>query len=82
MKCIFLLSGENLDLARDEVLALAGTQDYWMFENILICDADFRFDRLAMTKKVYEYLFESSSKTLISAWRSLTGKRYMSAISL
>ena len=64
MKCIFLLSGENLDLAREEVLALAGTQDYWMFENVLILDADFRFDRLAMTRKVYQYLFECSSKEL------------------
>ncbi len=64
MKCIFLLSGENLDLAREEVLALAGTQDYWMFENVLILDADFRFDRLAMTRKVYQHLFECSSKDL------------------
>jgi tRNA (guanine10-N2)-dimethyltransferase len=60
MKCIFLLSGENLDLAREEVLALAGTQDHWIFENVLILDADFRFDRLAMTRKVYQYLFECS----------------------
>ncbi|MBW2965368.1 hypothetical protein KY363_07970, partial [Candidatus Woesearchaeota archaeon] len=60
MKTIFLLSGENLDLAREEVLALAGTQDYWQFENVLICDADFRFDRLAMTRKVYQFLFECS----------------------
>lgn len=64
MKCIFLLSGENLDLAREEVLALAGTHDYWMFENVLILDADFRFDRLAMTRKVYQHLFECSSNDL------------------
>ncbi|MFC1741685.1 DNA methyltransferase [Nanoarchaeota archaeon] len=64
MKSIFLLSGENLDLAREEVLALAGTDDYWMFENVLICDADFRFDRLAMTHKVYEHLFDCSYEDL------------------
>ena len=64
MKCIFLLSGENIDLAREEVLALAGTHDYWMFENVLIFDADFRFDRLAMTRKVYQHLFECKSKNL------------------
>ena len=35
MKRIFLLSGENLDLARTEVLALAKTDDYWMYDNVL-----------------------------------------------
>jgi tRNA (guanine10-N2)-dimethyltransferase len=75
MKCIFVLSGEDLDLAREEVLALAGTQDYWMFENILICEADFRFDRLAMTKKVYEYLFESSSKDLDKSMEKFAWKK-------
>ncbi len=64
MKCIFLLSGENLDLAREEVLALAGTEDYWQFGNILVADADFRFERLAMTRKVYQYLFECDYKEL------------------
>jgi len=64
MKCIFLLSGENLDMAREEVLALAGTQDYWQFENILVVDCDFRFDRLALTHKVYEYLFACDYKDL------------------
>lgn len=58
MKCIFLLSGENIELAREEVLALAGSNDYWMFENVLVVDADFRFNRLAMTRKVYQYLFD------------------------
>ncbi|MBU2561664.1 MAG: hypothetical protein KKD17_05165 [Nanoarchaeota archaeon] len=64
MRCIFLLSGENFDLAREEVLALAGTEDYWMFENVLILDADFRFERLAMARKVYQYLFECDYKDL------------------
>ncbi|MFH1064420.1 MAG: DNA methyltransferase [Candidatus Woesearchaeota archaeon] len=64
MKCIFLLSGEDLDLAREEVLALAGTSDYWMFDNVLILEADFRFKRLAMTRKVYQHLFECSYETL------------------
>jgi len=66
MKSIFLLSGENLDLARAEVLSLARTTDYWMFENLLICEADFRFDRLALTRKVYRYLFECTHAELDS----------------
>ncbi|NQU78363.1 hypothetical protein HQ545_01200 [Candidatus Woesearchaeota archaeon] len=60
MKCIFLLSGEDLDMARDEVMALAGTEDHWMFDNVLVLDADFRFDRLSLTRKVYQHLFECS----------------------
>jgi tRNA (guanine10-N2)-dimethyltransferase len=64
MRCIFLLSGENLELAREEVLALAKNEDYWMFENVLVLDADFRFERLAMARKVYQHLFECSYKEL------------------
>ncbi len=75
MKCIFLLSGENLDMAREEVLALAGTQDYWQFENILIVEANFRFDRLALTHKVYRYLFECDYKDLNCKMESFDWKR-------
>ncbi|MBW2971991.1 hypothetical protein KY359_03045 [Candidatus Woesearchaeota archaeon] len=78
MKCIFLLSGENLDLAREEVLALAGTHDYWMFENILIAEADFRFERLAMTRKVYRYLFECDYKDLNRMMESFDWRRVYS----
>jgi tRNA (guanine10-N2)-dimethyltransferase len=81
MKCIFLLSGENLDLAREEVLALAGTHDYWMFENVLVLDADFRFDRLAMTRKVYQHLFECDYKDLNKCmgeydWKKVYSKNF------
>ncbi len=75
MKCIFLLSGENLPLAREEVLALAKKQDYWMFENIMVLDADFRFDRLALTRKVYEFLFEATHSELDSKMESFDWKR-------
>lgn len=78
MKCIFLLSGENLDLAREEVLALAGTHDYWQFENVLIAEADFRFDRLAMTRKVYRYLFDCPYKELNDAMAKYDWKRVYS----
>jgi tRNA (guanine10-N2)-dimethyltransferase len=64
MRCVFILSGENLDLAKEEVLALAGTNDYWMFENVLIVDADFKFGRLAMSRQVCQLLFECSSKDI------------------
>jgi tRNA (guanine10-N2)-dimethyltransferase len=60
MKRIFLLSKENLSLAKAEVLALAGKKSCRMNENILILDTDFDFSRLAMTRKVYQHLFECS----------------------
>jgi tRNA (guanine10-N2)-dimethyltransferase len=83
MKCVFLLSGENIDLAKEEVLALAGTHDHWIFENVLICEADFRFDRLAMTRKVYEYLFECSYKDLAKRMEEFDWKKvYKSNFSL
>jgi tRNA (guanine10-N2)-dimethyltransferase len=75
MRCIFLLSGENLDLAREEVLAMAGTHDYWMFENVLICDADFRFERLAMARKVYQLLFECDYKDLAARMEGFDWKK-------
>jgi tRNA (guanine10-N2)-dimethyltransferase len=75
MKCIFLLSGENLELAREEVLALAKKEDYWMFENVLVLDADFRFERLAMARKVYQYLFECSYKDLHRKMEDFDWKR-------
>ena len=75
MKTIFLLSGEHLDLAREEVLALAGTQDYWQFENVLVTDSDFRYDRLAYTRKVYRHLFECSYKDLNSHMEKFPWKK-------
>jgi tRNA (guanine10-N2)-dimethyltransferase len=75
MKCIFLLSGENLELAREEVLALAKNDDYWMFENVLVLDADFRFERLAMARKVYQYLFECSYADLHKKMESFDWKK-------
>jgi len=60
MKHIFLLSKENLGLAKAEVLALAGKKSAKLIGNILILDADFDFSRLAMTRKVYQHLFMCS----------------------
>jgi tRNA (guanine10-N2)-dimethyltransferase len=75
MKCIFLLSGENIPLAKAEVLALAGSDDHWIFENVLVMEADFRFDRLAMTRKVYNYLFETTHAELDRNMKNFDWKR-------
>ncbi len=86
MKRIFLLSGENLDLAREEVIALTGNTfdsagSYKMVDNLLILDADFKFSRLALTRKVYDYLFECSYKDLEKKmasfdWQSVYNKSF------
>lgn len=83
MKNIFLLSGEQLDIAREEVLALAGTEDYWQFENVLLTEADFRYDRLAYTRKVYQFLFSCNYDELTDKMSRYNWKKiYKSAFSL
>ncbi|MBN1386286.1 hypothetical protein JW968_04925 [Candidatus Woesearchaeota archaeon] len=64
MKRLFLLSKENLDLARAEVLALSGNKSSVLIENILITDAPDLSRRLAFTHSIYRFLFESSHKDL------------------
>ncbi|HII71636.1 TPA: methyltransferase domain-containing protein [Candidatus Woesearchaeota archaeon] len=83
MKRIFLLSGEDLELAKAEVLALAdrSNKDCQMVDNVLILEADFDFRRLALTRKVYDYLFESNYKDLDKTmedfdWNSVYDKSF------
>ncbi|MBI5872274.1 methyltransferase domain-containing protein [archaeon] len=58
MKLLFVLSGWNLELAKEEVLALAGTRGFMLFDNLLILNCPkFDFSRLAFTKKVLELIF-------------------------
>lgn len=66
MKKIFLLSGENLDMAKQEVLALAGKEekDAVIIDNVVVLETEFRYKRLALTKRVYQYLFECEHKDL------------------
>lgn len=62
MKFFFELSKENLELARDEVLALAKTENYEMFSNLLVLESDYeRFhQRLSMTKRFFHFLFKTA----------------------
>lgn len=57
---IFELLKDNLDIAVAEVLALAGTTEYKLYNNILVCDANFDYSRLAFTKRVLEEIFVSN----------------------
>lgn len=67
MKYIYLLSGENLDLAKEEVLALTNAKHEFLDENVLVLDKFNKImERLAYTKKIYRYLFESEHHNLIN----------------
>jgi tRNA (guanine10-N2)-dimethyltransferase len=69
MRCIFLLSGDFPQMARAEVLALARSKPVDEVRRVLVCDADFRWNRLGLTKKVYRFLFSCSPKLLENCMR-------------
>ena len=57
---IFELSRDNLALAQQEVLSLAKPKNFQLYENILICKANFDYSRLAYTNQVFEEIFIDS----------------------
>ncbi len=66
MKHAFLLSGENISLAKAEVLALLGKEKARLVDKLLFLDVtDIKnIDRLAYTNKVYSFLFSCKIKDL------------------
>ncbi len=66
MKQIFYLSGEHIEIAREEVLALTNPKEFHQYERILILDSNSinLSDRLAYTHTIYDYLFEINIKDL------------------
>jgi len=67
MQQIFLLSKQNLELSKQEVLALAEQKDFMLVDNLLILNTNFKdYKRLAYTKEVYELLFISNPKSIIA----------------
>lgn len=54
---IFEISRENIELSKQEVLALANTKDYELYDNLLVCKAKFDWKRLAYTNNIYEEIF-------------------------
>lgn len=55
---IYELAKENIDLAREEVLALLTNKEYMIIENLLIC-GKVDYERLAYTNNVFEEVFIS-----------------------
>lgn len=74
MKLAFLLSKENIELAKEEVLALTDSEKYQLTDNILILDADKNIDelsnRLAYTHKIYKFLFSVKENELKNELKS------------
>jgi tRNA (guanine10-N2)-dimethyltransferase len=67
MKYAFLLSKEDLKLAKQEVLSLLNIKNSKLVDNLLFLESNNieSADRLAYTKKIYQFLFETDKKNLI-----------------
>lgn len=58
----FLLSGENIDLAKEEVLALSKAKSFYLDERFLVANCKkFDFSKLAFTQKVYNLIDKVNS---------------------
>ena len=70
-KYVFLLSGENLELAKEEVLSIIESKKSKLIGKLLIVeakefiDADELSNRLALTKSIHKLLFQCNKKDLI-----------------
>lgn len=64
MKLTLSLSGENLELAKEEAISVAGAKKYKQDKNILILETKNNLERLAFTKKISKYLFSCKTKNL------------------
>ena len=78
MRYAFLLSKEDIKLAKEEVLSLLDIKKFRLVNNLLFLDLDDikLADRLAYTKKIYQFLFKSNKKNLIKEiknfnWQSI-----------
>ncbi|MDP2908499.1 MAG: methyltransferase domain-containing protein [Nanoarchaeota archaeon] len=64
MKLVLLLSGENLELAREEALAVAETKSYKQDKNVLTLETENDLRRLAFTRIILQQLFSCKTKDL------------------
>jgi len=67
MKYIFLLSKEDLKLAKEEILSLFNIKKAKLINNLLFLDLENieSANRLAYTKKIYKFLFETKKEDLV-----------------
>jgi tRNA (guanine10-N2)-dimethyltransferase len=81
MKLIFLLSGDYIQLAKEEIASVIHIGESKLKARILIADSDDRYlikksKRLALTKGIYGYLFECGIKDLVSKIKGLDFTSY------
>lgn len=69
----FLMNGENVDLAKNEILALSRTNKYELIDRIITTNNKFDFKRLAYTHKVYELI---DIKTSIDEIKNVNFSKY------
>ena len=74
---LFHLSGENLDLAREEILAF-GESKFKQIKNVLLLDVGYSkiFERLGFTHGIFDVFFESNSKDLMQDIMCFNFNRY------
>jgi len=83
MKLILLLSKEHLKLAQDEAIAIIKPSKVIKHSNLLILETDNpeKANRLAYTKRIYQFLFKSNIKNIIKnmkefGWQSIYKKDF------
>jgi tRNA (guanine10-N2)-dimethyltransferase len=64
---LFHLSGENLELAREEIVSLGNIKKYQQIKNVLMADIRYNniFDNLAYTHGIFKILFACDAEHLI-----------------
>lgn len=82
MHYLFLLSSDNLPLARQEIMSLAGKEECKVHDNLLVMESEpIPLHRLAYTHKVFELLFVAKKKYIHQevgsfAWPSVIAGDY------
>ena len=77
MKYFFLLSGDYIDLANEEILSLFNSEDYELVDRLFIVNLKNDEEplkkigkRLALTKNIYKFLFECKTYRLIETMKN------------
>ncbi|MBN2454885.1 methyltransferase domain-containing protein [Candidatus Woesearchaeota archaeon] len=74
---LFVLSGENIPLAKGEIISLLKPSKYGLEGNLLLAEVNHSklFERLALTKKSYRLLFTATRKDLLKKASSYPWQR-------
>jgi len=76
MKLLFWLSGENIDLGKEEIIALTNKKCKNDGRVVLVDTKPFLFERLAYTKKVCKFLFSCKKENLVEKIKKFNFEKY------